>query len=455
MKNPKLIKLKEAIIKNIPLKILSLLLAFVAWIVIVNVSDPSQRNTVSGIPVSMENEDVLTNKGYIYQVESGSTVSIVVKGPQTIVENLKASDFIAYADLSERTPESDKARIYVSCINEEIANKIDIISQKSEYVQLSIDNKVDKDLPVQIEITGTPAEGYVVGNYGVSPTTIKISGAENTVKKISSVYVYYDVGSTTADVQDTVKPVFYDSDGKVVNADKLELSRSSLQIQIEILPTKWISVNYIITGDPAEGYAMTKSNANITSVRIAAKKTDLDKISGIDIPSGVVDITGAKADKTMSVNLGTYLPPGYTIVSSISELKVEASIEKVSDVIINIPVEDISITGLGNNYLYEINTGTSGNVLQVGVKGLDTVVKTLSSKDLNPTVSLLDKKTGVYTVKVIMDSGEEYTIPSTYYVKVTITEKQPDKEEESTEENPTETTEQNTQESSEAEDITE
>ena len=86
---------------------------------------------------------------------------------------------------------------------------------------------------------------------------------------------------------------------------------------------------------------------------------------------------------------------------------------------------------------------------------MDTVVKTLSSKDLNPTVSLLDKKTGVYTVKVIMDSGEEYTIPSTYYVKVTITEKQPDKEEESTEENPTETTEQNTQESSEAEDITE
>lgn len=448
MKNQKLIKLREMIFNNIPLKILSVIIAIIAWIVIVNVSDPSQRVTITGITVELENEDVLTDKGYIYQVESGNTISIVVKGPQTVVENLKASDFYAYADLSERTPESDTSRIYVKCINDEVTNKIDIVSQKLEYVQLSIDNKVDKDLPVNIDITGTPADGYVVGSYSCSPTTIKVSGAENIIEKISYATLSYDVESLNADVMDNVKPVFYDSDGKIIKSDKLELSRSTIQLQIEILPTKWVSINYVVTGEPAEGYAMTKYESNITSVRIAGEKSDLDKITSIDIPSGVVDISAADADKEMSVNLLNYLPVGYSIVSPYSTMTVKAVIEKISDVIINIPVEDISITGLGNDYIYEITTGTNGNVLEVGVKGLDTIVKALTSKDLNPTINLTGKKSGVYTVRVSMDDGDEYNISSTYYVKVTITEKEQETgtetgTEESTEDNQT-ATEENT-----------
>lgn len=441
MANPKLTKLKEMIFSNIPLKIIAVIIAIVAWIVIVNVSDPSQRVTVSGISVNILNENALIDKGYIYQIESGSVISIVVKGPQTIVENLRSTDFYAYADLSERTPESDTAKIYVSCINEDIIDMIDIVSQKSEYIQLAIDNKVDKDLPINVVITGTPASGYVVGNYGSSPTTIKISGAEATVKRIVSAEITYDVESMTTDIVDSVKPVFYDKDGKVVKSDKLELSRSDVQIHIEILPTKWVKVNYVVTGNPADGYAMTGYSSNVTSVNIAGKKSDLNNISSIDIPSGVVDITDAISNRTFEINMATYLPQGYTIVSSSSKMKVSVEVKKVSDVIINIPVEDISITGMGYDYLYEITTGTEANVLEVGVKGLEEIVNSLSVNDLDPKIHLLGKKPGVYTVKVFMQTGDNYSIASTYYVKVTITHKK-------SEENPTETesTEEDTQE---------
>lgn len=439
MANPKLIKLKQMIFNNIPLKILAVIIAIVAWIVIVNVSDPSQRVTISGISVALLNENSLVDKGYIYQVESGSSISIVVKGPQTVVENLKASDFYAYADLSERTPESDTAKIYVSCTNEEVSEMIDIVSQKTEYIQLAIDNKVDKDLPINVVITGTPASGYVVGNYGSSPTTIKVSGAEATIKKIAYASITYDVESMTTDVVDTVRPVFYDKDGKVVKSDKLELSRSDVQIYIEILPTKWIKVNYVVTGTPADGYAMTGYNSNVSSVKVTGKKENLNNINSIDIPSGVVDITGADTNKAIDVNIATYLPQGYSIVSSATNMTVEVEIKKVSDVIINIPVEDIRITGMGYDYLYEITTGTEYNVLEVGVKGLDEVVNSLTVDKLDPTIHLLGKKAGVYTVKVYMESADNYSITSTYYVKVTISDKKTEQETETETEKETET----------------
>ena len=102
MKSFKEIKIKELILHNFGLKILAIIIAIVSWIVIVNVDNPSQRKTISGITVNMINGDALTSKGYIYQIESGASISIVVKAPQTIVDELRSTDFYAYADLSER-----------------------------------------------------------------------------------------------------------------------------------------------------------------------------------------------------------------------------------------------------------------------------------------------------------------------------------------------------------------
>lgn len=435
MKNPRIQRLKEIFLTNIPLKILAVLVAIIVWIVIINVSDPSQRVTISGISVALQNEEVLIDKGYIYQVESGGSISIVVKGPQTVVENLKASDFYAYADLGERTPESDTAKIYVSCTNDEIAGKIDIVSQKSEYVQLVIDNKVDKDLPIQIAITGIPESGYVVGEYSSSPTTIKVTGAENIIGKIAYAEISYDVESMNADVSDSVTPVFYDAEGKIIKADKLELSKSDVQLKIEILPTKWIKVNYVVSGEPAEGYSLSGYTENLTSINVAARKDQLANYAAIDIPSGVVDITGATADEKITVSLAPYLPAGFRIVSSMTVLEVQTTIEKISDGIINVPVEDISITGLGKDYLYEITTVDSESVLEVGVKGVEEVINSLTASDLEPTINLSGKKDGVHTVKVTLTTGEEYTIAKTYYVKVTITDKYAEEPTEETTEN--------------------
>ena len=433
MKNPKMQKLKEKILNNLALKIIAVLVAVLVWIIIVNVSDPSQRVTVSGISVELQNEEVLIDKGYIYQVENGNSISIVVKGPQSVVENLKSSDFYAYADLSERSPDSDTAKIYVSCTNEEIANKVDIVSQKLEYVQLAIDNKVDKDFPIQIDVVGIPASGYVVGEYSTSPTTIKVTGAENIVSQIAYVEVSYDVESMNADVSDSVTPVFYDAEGNVVKADKLELSKSDIQLQIEILPTKWIKVNYVVTGTPAEGYSLSGYTENLTSINVAARKDHLAGVAAIDIPSGVVDITDATGDKKITVSLAPYLPAGFKIVSSMTVLEVQTTIEKISDGIINIPVEDIVITGTDEQYLYEVTTVEGDAVLEVGVKGVEEVINNITVEDLNPNINLSGKKDGVHTVKVTLNSQDAYTISKTYYVKVIVTDKYAEEETEADE----------------------
>jgi YbbR domain-containing protein len=281
---------------------------------------------------------------------------------------------------------------------------------------------VDKDFPIQIDVVGIPESGYVVGEYSTSPTTLKVTGAENVISQIAYVEVSYNVESMNADVSDSVKPVFYDSEGKIVKSDKLELSRSDVQLQIEILPTKWIKVNYVVSGTPAEGYSLSGYTENLTSINVAARKDHLANVSAIDIPSGVVDITGATGDKKIAVSLAPYLPSGFRIVSSMTVLEVQTTIEKISDGIVNIPVEDIEITGVAENYSYEITTVDGDAVLEVGVKGVEEVINNITIDELNPSVNLTGKKEGVHTIKVTLNAQEAYTIAKTYYVKVTLTD---------------------------------
>lgn len=431
MKSLKDLKIKDLILHNFALKILAIIIAIVLWIVIVNIDNPSKRQPITGIGVSILNGSVLTDKGYIYQVESGAIISIVIKAPQSIADELKASDFYAYADISERMTESDRVQIHVSCIKEDVADQVDIVSLRTEYVQLSIDNKVDKELPLDVEIEGTPASGYVVGDYSLSPTTIKLTGAESIVSEISGAKLSYNVDSMTATIDDMVKPVFYNKDGKEVPVDKLELSRNAIRIKIDILPTKWVPINYVLTGSPAEGYALVNKSTNISMINIAGTKEALAAISSIDIPAGEIDISGCTEDKTIEVPLSAYIPAKYKNVSSTTILKVVANIEKISDIVVNVPIDQIDIVGKDTSLMYEVVERDENQVVEVGINGVESEIAKVTTAILAPYIDVTGRGPGEHTLKIVFSGGENYEVTGNYYLTIRITDPNAETESES------------------------
>ncbi len=421
MKTLKEIKIKELVFNNIGLKILAIVVAVILWVIVVNIDDPLQRITISNIPVVLLNEEELTDKDYTYEVESGGTVSIVVRGPQTIIEALKSSDFSAYADLSERTPQSNKAKIVVSCGNESVLDQIDIVSQTTEYVELDIDNKISKDFDLAITLTGEPATGYVVQDYSTSPTTVNVAGAQSTVEQISYAEINYDISDLTADVSDTIAPTFYDKDGNIVESGKLELNWNTAKLYVEILPTKTISVNFAITGDPEEGYSYTDYESNIDSVTIAGTKDELAEINSIDIPGGVIDISGINKTTIFTIPLSTYLSDKYTIVNSESDLIVTTNVEEIIQKKLELPYENISTTGIAEGYEIAYRDVEDEDVLEIEVNALESVVDGLTVDDLAASINL-EGKTGVQRIKIDFEENDQYNIDESYYIWVVITE---------------------------------
>ena len=77
-------KIITALTKDVGLKILAFIFAFLLWLVVVNIDDPTQTRTFTSV-VTVTNGDVLKSAGKLYEIKDGiNTVSFRVTASKII-----------------------------------------------------------------------------------------------------------------------------------------------------------------------------------------------------------------------------------------------------------------------------------------------------------------------------------------------------------------------------------
>ena len=410
--------MKKKIFNNIGLKILALLIAVLVWWVVMNIDDPLVKKTISGIAVELRNDDDLTDKGYIYEVDSGSVITITVRAPESVAKDLKASDFVAYADLSQLSPLTDSANITIECVKSDVKSDIKDITSKTQVVKLNIDNKETAEIPVNIKITGTPADNYVLGDKSISQNKIEITGAASVIEKIASAEISYDVSNMMQSVSEMVEPVFYDENGKVVDTSSIQLSRKTLRLNVEILATKWIPVTIIPTVTTADGYKLIEYTQSFDQIKIAGTQDSLANISSLAIPSDAIELEDVTESQDCTVNVANYLKGSYTIVSGTTELVVHIEIEQEVVKSYIIRKNGIVINNLGEGLEAEIEDA----YIEVKVRALQKTQDSFNMDALNTNIDLKGYEPGEYDVPVVFsEDANNYSVVGEVTVKVVIT----------------------------------
>ena len=81
--------MRERLTHNFGLKLLSLALAILVWIVVLSIEDPVYTREFSDISVTEVNGDQITEAGKAYSYVGGNTVSVKVKGKTSVVNRLQ------------------------------------------------------------------------------------------------------------------------------------------------------------------------------------------------------------------------------------------------------------------------------------------------------------------------------------------------------------------------------
>ena len=407
--------MKEKLLNNLSLKILSAVCAIIIWIIIVNVYDPSTSVTVSGVEVQLVNTESLTEKEYAYDVVDGSKISVYISGPRSIVTDIKAKDIVATADLSNVTVFSDYVDIDVKVVKDGVSASSIEIAPKTTAIRLKIENRVTKTFNIDTELVGTPADGYVIGGQQISPSSVKVTGTSSEVDSISSVKVLYDVSGATMNISDAAPIKIYDSQGTEIVDDRIELSKTAVDIKVNVLMTKTVPVTYKTKGTPADGYGVSGIDQAVTEAVIAGTEDALRDVNSIDVPDSAIDVSGLNADKIFHVRLSSYLPGNITVMSE-GVVNVTVRIYPVSEREISVPVTGIVLSNLPQGYNISFGDVTAVNIT---VTGEQSVLTALTVTGIIPTIDLSGIKEGDNTLRLKVTLPANCTLKQNYTVNVT------------------------------------
>ena len=133
---------------HIGYKISAVLLAIVAWLAVANISDYQTTRQISNIPVTQINGDVLDELDQVYDVVSGDTVDIIVKGRRSVVGTLDKDDFTAIADLSTMSI-TDTVSISVEAKSNTVQSEINITCVDNT-MKLNLEEKVTQQFRTSV-----------------------------------------------------------------------------------------------------------------------------------------------------------------------------------------------------------------------------------------------------------------------------------------------------------------
>ena len=411
--------MKEKIFNNLSLKIVSAVFAVILWTVIVNIYDPNTSYTFSNITVQLVNTRSLTEKNYTFEVVDGGKISVTVSGPKSVVTDLKTSDIAATADLSKVTAFTDYVDIQVQVVKDgQVLNNVEAVPRTSA-LKLSIENRDTNTYAVNVNTTGTPANGYAVASTTTSPTYIKVTGPTSLVEGVASVGVDVDVSGAKGTVNTQSDINMYDSDGNIITNEELEMSSETADVIVEMARTKTVPVVVKTSGTPSQDCVVTGTSLSQTSVVISGQQEALSKIDNITIPSSAVSVDGLSEDKTYTFKLTDYVPSGVKIVSD-SRLQVTVKISKASTKTVHISSDAIKIENVSSGY----NAVIEGTGIDVIISGTGTILENISATDITCNVNAAGLSAGTHSVDVSVSVPDGCSVSGNSSVKLTLSAKQ-------------------------------
>lgn len=403
--------MKERLTRNTGLKILSLLVAFLVWVVILNVDDPVITKTFRDIQVTTINENVLEDKNKVYEVVSGNTVDVQVKAKRSIMETLNISDFQAIADLSKLSV------VYAVPIDISVpryGDRIEIV--KENYtMQVSLENLADKQLKINVVTSGTVAEGYYIKEKTTSPNIIKVSGAESLIDKVNEVVVEVNVNNERESFKKTAIPKVYDKNGTLMDSGNITLSYDEVDVSVNLLKTKTVNLFIDVKGTPYYGYRYKDFEYEPKQVVIAGEQAELDKVQYI---MGEYNIDSKREDIEDIINIEDFIKNDVILIDENKNAVINIHIEKLESKDVNLSSSDIELKNLPPGMAANIN---STDDIQVEVLGEEALLSGINKYNLKPYIDLSDSDIGTKSFNIQFNPpGGDLTISGGNSISVTI-----------------------------------
>lgn len=424
--------MKKYLTNNILLKIISVILAILLWLVVLNIDDPNTTRTITNIMVTIENDNAVTDLNKVYKIIEGKSASVSVTGPRSIVDKLNGSDFVAVADFSELS-QTNAIPINVEIKKQAYRDKV-VINSKTNTMKLSIEDIETKEYTVQVENTGNLSEGYIVYKNTLSDTVVSVSAPTSVMNTIANVVAYVKAEGENTEFTKEVSLVCVGNNGKVIDMDSNNISINipNVTVRSTVFYSKQVAISDLFNEIIPNGYSITGRTYSADKVTIVGLKSDLDNFDKLIIPGELLEIKEGKKEYTITCDLTTILPETLHVYGDTRSVKVDLLIDRLVRRKYTIDVKKLALVNIPEDYVASIVTKGTFSYILIGLEEIVNEYETQAAYN----VSLEGLTEGTHKVLVTIDTNDDYRVAEDVYVEVNL-EKQGSSTEPTTEQQTT------------------
>lgn len=399
--------------------VISLVLAFVLWLLIMINENPIIQRSFADmtVNVNLENTMVAENGMSIIGDISDQKFTVIARGPTYLVSSLKNEDFNVYASAASVDAPGEYNLEVVATPNA-AKSGLEILSITPSTLKISFDYIDTKEFTVTALAEGVTAEkGLIAENAvvsGAESDTITITGPRTVVNQITSVVAFAKVDKTLSASETFDAAIkLYDENQKELALDNLTLSETAVKVTVPISKKKTVPVEVVFSNLPhgfdvkSLSYTINYKTVTVIGTPETVDKTEKVSLSAIDISQ----ITKS----TNSFDVSAKLPDGVRLLDNIEHFTVKFNLSNYIQKTVN--VSKFEFENLANGFSAQ---GTKIN--NIKVFGPRRAIYNLKASNVYAVMNLANKKQGEHTVPVLIsfkDNDDIWAIGS-YDTSVTI-----------------------------------
>ena len=288
---------------DMQLIILSVLLAVVMWAFVVTSTNPSVNRTFRNVPILVQNNDKLENKGYtIIGIDEVNNVNIKLEGSRDKMVNLKESDVQASIDVLNVREGIQSVKVRV-----DTPSGVNLAGVDPAEININVQKIITKKFPVNLVIKDSLKDGKSVEVKEQSLKEITVKGPVSEVNKIDRVEVNINDPGYLDGKMHNIDIHILGKDGKeVVNVER---SDTDVNVSFTVTETKRVKINLKTYGEVADGYEVKSTMVSPDDLVLKGNGQVLKTIDNVD--TYPVNISNIKTDKEGDIRLN--LPEGVSL----------------------------------------------------------------------------------------------------------------------------------------------
>ncbi len=382
--------------------LLSIVIAFGLWYYVISVVSPGSEEEFIDIPVVLEGESALEERGLMITATGKTSVTLRLSGNRSDLNKLNRSNITIKANLATIYDPGQNIQLsYNISYPGDVANNAFVEESRSPgYITVTVEKWNYKDVPVNVVYTGAVPEGFTTKNdeETLDYEQIRISGPESVVEQIAQAKIQVSLNGQTETIDHTYKVTLCDENGEPVDSELITVYQQEVRLRLPIQKVKTVPLNVKVV----DGGGATEKTTSITidppTIQVCGSAAALENLD--EILLGTINL--AEYAKAADITFDIVLPEGVTNMTGITKATVSLKFPALSTK--TFTIDQILTVNVPEGLKVEVTT----QVLDIVLRGPSAEIANITPEDITVTADFTGAEAGTSSRRVQITLGSDF-----------------------------------------------